>query len=64
MNARLRIRRLEQAASPPRDARQFVIRERDGDVDAQIERLRRDEGMTDDDNLIIIRRLIVSPSAD
>lgn len=63
MNARLRIRRLEQAAAPPRVARQFVIRERDGDVNAQIERLRRDEGMSDDDDLIVIRRVIVSPAA-
>lgn len=63
MSSRIRLRRLEQSISPPRAPRLFVIRERDGDVEGQKDRLRRDEGMTDQDRLIVIRRPIVSPNA-
>ncbi len=61
MSSLARLKRLETAIAPARESRLFVIRERDGDVEAQKERLRMIEGMTDDDRLIVIRRLIVSP---
>ncbi len=57
MSARLRLRKLEdaQAAKAPSAGRVFTIfRESDAQVERETERLRREIGLCDNDQLIIV----------
>ena len=47
------LRRLEAAIAPA--SRWFIVRERDGDIEGQVQRLRDEEGLTDRDLLVILR---------
>jgi hypothetical protein len=46
-----RLRRLEAAIAPA--SRWFIVRERDGDIEGQVQRLRDEEGLTDRDPLML-----------
>ena len=47
-----RLRPLEAAIAPA--SRWFIVRERDGDIEGQVQRLRDEEGLTDRDLLVIL----------
>jgi hypothetical protein len=57
-----RLRRLEAAIAPA--SRWFLVRERDGDIEGQVRRLRDEEGVTDRDLLVILRSEDATPRGD